>query len=304
MSQTRRVPGAGSEGLRLGASAPWTFGQNVLPMAEILDRSLGLGLNVVELHSVAVEAFLGAPRPTVPLEPPPVDGIELGLLELELEVLQDSYDLARETFERQLRQWRASVPLAPLTELRRAFDDAGVRIEMMAWDHLTLLSDDELDYVFRAARMIGARAVTTGWPTGGLRRLASAADRHQVWLGIDAPSWSGPPSLDELFAYGRFIGITPDLAQWSADNRDKPLGLLTTHAARVIGVYLQDRLSADGGNVPFGEGWTPIREVLQAIRDHQWDVPAIVRLESWMPDGVDRHRALEQAVRYCRSSVE
>lgn len=304
MRQTRRGPDAGRGRLQLGVSAPWSFGQSALPTAEILDRSVGLGFNVVELHSAAVEDFLGVPRPTVPLEPPPADGIELGLLELEVEVLQDSYDLARETFERQLRQWRTSVPLAPLSELRRAFDDAGLRIEMVAWDHLTLLSDDELDYVFRTARMLGARAVTTGWPTGGLRRLAAAADRHQVWLGIDAHSWAGPPSLDELFAHGRFVGITPDVAEWAAENRDKPLGLLTTHADRVVGVYLQDRLSPGGGNVPFGEGWAPIREVLRAIREYQWDVPAIVRLESWMPDGLDRHGALEQAVNYCRASVE
>ncbi len=304
MAQTRRTPGQARARLQLGVSAPWSFGRDALPTADILERSVGLGFNVVELHSVVVETFLGAPRPTVPLEPPPADGIAFGLLELELEVLQDSYELARDTFERQLRQWRSSVPLAPLTELRRAFDDAGLRIELVAWDHLTLLSDDELDYVFRAVRALGARAVTTGWPTGGLRRLAAAADRHQVWLGIDAHSWSGPPALDELFGCGQFIGITPDLSEWSADNREKPLGVLTAHQARVVGVYLQDRVSPEGGNVPFGEGWTPIREVLRAIRDNGWDIPAVVRLESWIPDGLDRHSALKQAVNYCRASVD
>src|SRR5690606_39151235 len=95
---------------------------------ELVERCRAEGVDFVELPAGPLERAIGAPVPTVALEPPPENGIELGLLELEEEVLLDSYELARATFDSQLREWRRATSLAPAGAIRRSWEAAGLPI--------------------------------------------------------------------------------------------------------------------------------------------------------------------------------
>ena len=48
-------------------------------------------------------------------------------------------------------------------------------------------------------------------------------------------------------------------------------------AGRITYLPIKDRTLTDGPNTPFGEGDTPIREMLQAMRDREWTFPATER---------------------------
>lgn len=65
------------------------------------------------------------------------------------------------TFAAQLTGWRASVDLSPLGGFRRQYEDAGVHIEIVKWDDLARMTDEELDYAFRVSKALGARALST-----------------------------------------------------------------------------------------------------------------------------------------------
>mgnify|MGYP002624964831 CR=1 FL=1 len=45
------------------------------------------------------------------------------------------------------------------------------------------------------------------------------------------------------------------------------------HHDRITNLHLKDR-TADGGNVPWGQGQTPIKEVLQLMEKEKWTFPA------------------------------
>jgi hypothetical protein len=58
-----------------------------------------------------------------------------------------------------------------------------------------------------------------------------------------------------------------------------------------------------GENVPFGEGDTPIKEVLQVIRDNKWPIEATIEFEYRVPAGSDRMAEIGKCVQFCRDAL-
>jgi hypothetical protein len=58
-----------------------------------------------------------------------------------------------------------------------------------------------------------------------------------------------------------------------------------------------------GPNTPFGEGDTPIKEVLQTIRDNKWPIQATIEFEYPVPAGSDRMAEIAKCVDFCRGAL-
>jgi hypothetical protein len=55
--------------------------------------------------------------------------------------------------------------------------------------------------------------------------------------------------------------------------------------------------------VPFGEGDTPVVEVLRLMRDNKWPFQATIEFEYPVPAGSDRITELKKTVEYCRRAL-
>ena len=56
-------------------------------------------------------------------------------------------------------------------------------------------------------------------------------------------------------------------------------------------------------SVPFGEGDTPITEVLHLLRDNQWPIMATIEFEYPVPEGSDRMTEIARSIKYCRDAL-
>ncbi len=63
-------------------------------------------------------------------------------------------------------------------------------------------------------------------------------------------------------------------------------------------MHVKDRKLNNGPNVPFGQGDTPIKEVLQLMRDNKWKFMAAIEFEYPVPEGSDRMAELAKTVEY------
>jgi sugar phosphate isomerase/epimerase len=68
-------------------------------------------------------------------------------------------------------------------------------------------------------------------------------------------------------------------------------------------VHIKDRKLHEGPNVPFGQGDTPIVEVLRMIRDNGWPIQATIEFEYPVPAGSDRMTEIARALKYCRDAL-
>ena len=78
--------------------------------------------------------------------------------------------------------------------------------------------------------------------------------------------------------------------------------MLEKYHARITNLHLKDR-TADGGNVPWGQGQTPIKEVLQLMKKEKWTFPAEIELEYKIPEGSDAVKEVAKCVQYCREAL-
>jgi sugar phosphate isomerase/epimerase len=88
-----------------------------------------------------------------------------------------------------------------------------------------------------------------------------------------------------------------------AGNNVSPVDFMKQHHARITHVHVKDRKKNEGPNMPFGEGDTPIVEVLRLIRDNRWPIQATIEFEYPVPSGSTRMAEIARAVKYCRAAL-
>ena len=253
---------------------------------DILKNCLQLGLSAVELRTQPVEVFLGAP-----------ENIVYG------KKGETSADTAARA--EQLRAWRKSAPTERVSEFRRKYEAAGVLIEIVKVDGIFKTSDSELDYLFGLARALGGRAISTeiSHQDDELKRVGRFADRHRMMVGYHGHATTKPEHWERAFSLAQYNGANVDLGHFVAGYNLSPVPFITRYHERITHVHVKDRKMHDGPNVPFGEGDTPIGEVLRLIRDNRWTIQATIEFEYKIPAGSDRLTEIARALSFCRQAL-
>jgi L-ribulose-5-phosphate 3-epimerase UlaE len=96
----------------------------------------------------------------------------------------------------------------------------------------------------------------------------------------DADEVATPASFATCLSYSPFHRINLDIGHFTAAGFDA-VDFLRANHAQITNLHLKDRqLPARGAaNVPWGEGDTPIKEVLQLLSRETWDIPANIEFE-------------------------
>jgi sugar phosphate isomerase/epimerase len=274
-------PNSKVNGVQIGLNVPYSFSNPTMSGTEILSRCQQLNLSAVELRAQPVEAFLGLPA---------------------ILVATKGADAAN---AEKLRQWRKSAPLERVAEFRRTFEAGGVLIEILKVDNIYKLSPDELDYSFAMAKALGARAISTeiSKTEDDLKRVGQFADKHKLMVGYHGHATTTPAHWEAAFSFAQFNGANVDLGHFVAGNNESPAAFIRKHHARITHVHVKDRKKQNGPNTPFGEGDTPIRDILRLIRDNRWNIQATIEFEYKVPAESDRMKELARAIQYCRDAL-
>ena len=287
-------PNSKVRGVMIGMNVPYNFGGRSAPIDEIIQKCVDLGVSGVELRTQPVEAYMGLPA-TVVTAATPAGGRNA-------KPSTPEQDAARQTAQEELRKWRLAAPMDKAREARKKFNDAGILIEIVKVDNIFAMSDEVVDYEFTLAKALGARAISTEIAHDGPQRLGKFADKHQLMVGYHGHTETGPKEWEELFKYAKHNGANLDIGHFVAGNQTSPVPFLKQHHDRITHIHVKDKTLKDV-NVPFGQGDTPIKEVLQLIRDNKWPIQATIEYEYPVPAGSDRMTELKKCVDYCRAAL-
>ena len=273
-------------GVQVGLNVPYNFGSRSMNAGEIIERSVHLGVNALELRSQPVEEFLGSPDKSVYSTPVPPQ------------------IAARNATPDEISKWRANVPIEKMQRFRQKFDDAGIAIEIMKVDDIYARTDDELDYFFRLAKALGARAISCeiSDPLDGTKRIGHFADKHQTMVSYHGHQKVTPAIWEQTFSYAKFNAANVDLGHFVGGNKTSPVPFIKMHHDRITHVHVKDK-TLDDRNVSFGLGDTPIRETLQLIRDNKWNIQATIEFEYPVPSGSDPMIEMAKCVEYCKKAL-
>ena len=96
-----------------------------------------------------------------------------------------------------------------------------------------------------------------------------------------------------------------DLGHYVAGTGESPIPLLRKFHDRISSVHLKDRTTpAHGaGNMPWGTGDTPLKEILQVMKKQRYTFPASIELEYEVPKESDAVKEVAKCLDFCRAAL-
>ena len=184
-----------------------------------------------------------------------------------------------------LRQWRLSTPTDHFKAVRKQFDAAGVEIYAYTLNFSPDYTDEELDKCFEQAKALRAKAIASSTKVSMLPRLKPLAEKHKVYVAVHGHSdtkhpdeFSSPETFGKALDMSDWFRVNLDIGHFSAAGFD-PVAYINEHHDRITHLHIKDRKKDNGTNESFGEGDTPIKPVLQLLRDKKYPIPALIEYE-------------------------
>lgn len=288
-------PNSNFGGVQIGAIT-YSFRSMPSRAEGLLNYLTQCGLSSVELMGEPAEQFAGAPafeRPPMPAGQRPT------------EEQRARFQAARQAYAGELREWRLSASMDKFTELRRMYEDAGVKIYIIKFSDLDeSMPEEEVEYCFSVAKTLGARGITTEISEEKARRLGPFADKHEIMIGFHNHTQVNSTSWERPFSHGRYLGMNLDIGHYVAGTNESPIPVLQRYGRdRVLSLHIKDRKINDGPNVPFGEGDTPLALILQLMKREQYPFEAHIELEYPIPEGSDAVAEVKKCVEFCRTAL-
>ena len=166
--------------------------------------------------------------------------------------------------------------------------------------------------MFNVAEALGCTHTTLELPAGDnaeaeLKRIGDFAMKKKIYAAYHTHAQGGMQIFDQAFAISKGNMANVDLGHWTAGGNvgGTPMDFLNKFHDRVSSFHLKDRTTPEhcALNLPWGTGETPIKEILQLVRDKKWKIPASVELEYAIPEGSDPVQETRKCVEYCRAAL-
>ncbi|PAW93661.1 xylose isomerase [Mucilaginibacter sp. MD40] len=266
-------------GVQIGAIT-YSFRSMPGTAEDLLKYCIDCNINAIELMGDAAEAYAGAPK---------------------REPSQSWADYAPV-----IAAWRASANMDKFKELRKMYNDAGVTI--YAWKPNALgpkNTDAEIDYAFNVGKVLGCTHVTVELPDAAqTQRLGDIAAKHKMMVGYHAHTQATPTLWDTALAQSKYNGINLDIGHYTAGTSSSPVPFIEKYHGRITSMHIKDRKFHDGPNAPWGEGDTPIKEVLQLMKKNKYKFPATIELEYKIPEGSDAVAEVKKCRAYAAEALK
>lgn len=276
-----------------------------------LQYILDSGVRAVELMGDPAERFAGAPKNPVNFQ----EVFPLMRKRFEKQALTDAeqkqlaeVDVQMKAYREELSKWRLTAPLEKFSDLKRMYNKAGVTIYAFKPDAFSMRAPDaEIEYGMKAARLLGASHITLEHPGNDAHtlKLGQMAEKQGIKVGYHGHEQQRPNFWDTALGQSPANALNLDLGHFVAAGNSDPLATVRDKHDRIVSMHIKDRQTpAHGkGNLPWGQGDTPIKEVLQLMRDQKYGFPATIELEYQVPAGSNAVAEVKKCLEYCKVAL-
>jgi sugar phosphate isomerase/epimerase len=206
-------------------------------------------------------------------------------------------------------KWRAGATADTWKAARKKFNDAGIEVALLCYNMNDRMKDEDIEYGFQMAKGLGVKGITTSTTLTMAKRIAPIADTHKLLVGYHGHDATNDPnqtatleSYATLMAYGKYNGVNLDIGHFTAANYDAVAFIKENHA-KITNLHLKDRKKDHGMNVPWGQGDTPIKDVLQLLKKEKYGFPANIELEYRIPEDSTVVAEMKKCLAYCKDAL-
>jgi sugar phosphate isomerase/epimerase len=270
--------------------------------AQLLQYITDSGISAIELMGDAVEEFAGKP----------VNPVKTTFIPGQRPQFTDAQKAQMAAYEKQIAEWRSAVSMDKFLEIRKMYNKAGVDIYAFKPNALgSKNTDAEIEYALKAAKALGARSVTVELPTDSAhsKRLGDIGAKQKVYIGYHAHTQATDTAWDTALSQSPYNSMNLDCGHYIAaggnNTKETLLALIEAKHDRITTLHLKDRKTkANGGaNMPWGQGDTPVKEILTLLKEKKYDIPATIELEYDIPAGSDAVKETKNCVAFSKNAL-
>ena len=263
---------------------------------EILQYCIEGKITSLELMGNVAEEYAG-----IPAMPPRLQrGVEY------TEEEREAYNQVRTEAEEKQKQWRLNAPMEKYKELKAKYNEAGINIHTVKFAPANW-SDEEIDYAFEAAKVLGAKAITNEIGDEACRRLGKFAEKHGMIAAYHNHAQPGDPgfSFDEFLAHSPANMLNFDVGHFFGATGVHPNEIIERLHDRIYSIHLKDKTGKDSEpantNMAWGEGETPLADILNLIKEKKYPIYCDIELEYPVPEDSDAQKEIIKCVEYCKT---
>jgi len=288
-------PSSKIKGVQIGAIT-YSFRSMPGSAEQLIQYCKEAGISAVELMGDPAEAYAGSPAGAMP------------------KMTREEYMKTMEERNAKARAWRETASMDKFVELRKLFNDAGITIYAYKPDAALGVksTDGEIDYAMRAAKALGATSVNVEIPTNAdhSKRLGEFGLKHKVYVGYHAHLQATDTAWDLALSQSPYNAINLDcghyIAAGGANTTASLLAFIEKNHDRISSMHIKDRKNKVNGskNMPWGEGDTPLKEILTLLKTKKYKIPASIELEYDIPAGSDAVKETKKCFEYAKAILE
>jgi sugar phosphate isomerase/epimerase len=207
-----------------------------------------------------------------------------------------------------LREWRLTTPMSHFEGIKKKLNDAGIvvyayTVNGMGADY----TDEEIDKMFEQAKTLGAVTISSSTTLDVAQKLVPFAEKHQFPVAFhnheeinDPNQFAKPESFYKAMAMSKWFRINLDIGYITGSNYDA-VGFIQQNHDRITHLHMKDRKKDLGPSVPWGQGDTPIKEVLTLLKTSRYPIPALVELSYPVPADSDCTKEVAKCMAYMKA---
>ena len=208
-----------------------------------------------------------------------------------------------------LRQWHLKIPLTFYTAIRKRFADAGLEIATYEPSFVWPVQDEDIDKACQVTKALGAQYLAEAFTKSVAKRVAPISDPHGIkvafqgrpFYAVDPAAMSKPADFEEAFSYSKSFGSSIDTGDATAGGWDV-LRFIEDTYDRGCSLNLKDRTKA-GVSVPWGQGDSHLKEVLQLIRNRKFPVRCYIDCDYATAEGNSRLTDIQRCFEFAKSAL-
>jgi sugar phosphate isomerase/epimerase len=310
-----------------------TYSFRSLPSSaeQVLQYCLDCGIGGIELMNNVAESYAGAPAQAGRggFGPPPggpgggTGGQGRG--RGGRAPLTPEQQAAMQKAQAEMKDWRLSISMDKYKAFRKMYNDAGVSIYAFKLPPTMAMSDQEYDYIWNVGETLGANHITTElpaqmnqgelvWNDDLLHRVAAFAAKRKFRIAFHAHGQGGEKGFQKALDASTYTALNLDVGHFYGVNGIDPTPVMVKYHDRIASLHLKDRKGPNsaaenqgpgggGPNMPWGQGETPLKEVLQTMKKNKYTFPASIEYEYNTPEGSDVIAEMKKCVQYCKEAL-
>ena len=259
-------------------------------MSNDLERVLGVPENPQTRIMAELRAKMPAPKPGQPMARPQMTP-------------EQQAEIAK--YNEELKAWRVNMDMAKVEAVRKQFNDAGIEIHIVKFSP-SKWSDEEIEYACKVTKAMGAKAITEEISVEAAQRMAPFVEKHGLYMAFHNHMQYAEEgfSCDPVLAVSPNMMLNFDCGHYFGSTGKNPVDFIKKYHDRIYSIHLKDKTGKNtepaNTNQVWGQGETPLKEVLNLLKDQKWPIYCDIELEYEIKPWSNAVKELGVCVRHAR----